>query len=291
MGYVAPFNYVAGREVIAVVGDSFVEGLMNNYADMLQSQIAERLSGSSVYAFGTAGASLSDYLGLGQFVRQQFPLRWVVIVIVAGDFTDAFAPQPGFFVWDAAQAPPMRLIPQIPASRLRKLVRSMAVVRYIRGNLRFSMSSFLHSSVKGVSEECRPQVLSDDDKRLMSQYASALPMSYGVPPSRIILVFDTDRTELYRSDGARTAPACPTRDALARAFLATEAQQDGEKVLDLGPVFSDYFVRYHRRVDYSPVDWHWNPIGHALVAQEVARMIQLSSDPDPQSDIETNTGE
>lgn len=291
MGYVAPFNYAAGREVIAVVGDSFVEGLMNNYADMLQSQIAQRLSGSSVYAFGTAGASLPDYLGLGRFVRRQFPLRWVVIVIVAGDFTDAFAPEPGFFVWDAAQTPPARFIPQSSASPLRKLVRSMAVVRYIRGNLRFSMTSFLHSSVKGAPEECRPQVLSDGDKRLISQYASALPMSYGVPPSRIILLFDPDRPELYRSDGAHTAPPCPTRDALARAFLAAQAQQDGQQVLDLGPVFSEYFVTYHRRVDYSPVDWHWNAIGHALAAQEVARVIQRSSTPGPQSGIKTNTGD
>jgi hypothetical protein len=39
------------------------------------------------------------------------------------------------------------------------------------------------------------------------------------------------------------------------------------------------------------IDWHWNAIGHALAAQEVARVIQRSSTPGPQSGIKTNTGD
>jgi hypothetical protein len=39
----------------------------------------------------------------------------------------------------------------------------------------------------------------------------------------------------------------------------------------MAPIFAAYFRATHQRVDYSPVDWHWNVIGNRLAASEVAR--------------------
>ena len=55
MGYAAPFDYVPGTSAVVVVGDSFVEGLMNWYADTLQGQLARQLTASPpILNFGTA---------------------------------------------------------------------------------------------------------------------------------------------------------------------------------------------------------------------------------------------
>src|SRR5207244_3839296 len=43
MGYVAPFPYRPGSDGIAVVGNSFIEGLMNRYEETLQGQLARLL--------------------------------------------------------------------------------------------------------------------------------------------------------------------------------------------------------------------------------------------------------
>src|SRR5437016_3814537 len=166
MGYVAPFPYRPGSDGIAVVGNSFIEGLMNRYEETLQGQLA-------------------------------------------------------------------RLLPDAPA--------------------------MLNFGVSGAS------------------LADRLPAAYGVPPERVILVFDADRAELYRSHGMSTSSSCATRDSVARNALATAAASRGEHVIDMGPVFAAYFKATGGRLDYSPSDWHWNAAGHRLAAAEVARIMRLGT--------------
>ena len=45
-------------------------------------------------------------------------------------------------------------------------------------------------------------------------------------------------------------------------------------VIDTYPVFRDYYVKTGRPLDRSPLDAHWNPAAHRLVAREVARIIE-----------------
>ena len=271
MGYVAPFEYPPHIESIAVVGDSFVEGATNEYRDTLQGQLAVRLADAlPVLNFGTSGASLADYIGLGPLVSQRFRVQWVIIVVVAGDFTDAFTPVPGFFRWSAERTPPVQLIPQTAGNAATKFLRTLALVRYMKGNLKVSPSHLLHTSVSVAPEPCAPQVLQPGDARLIESYADSLPAAYGVAASHVILIFDGDRHELYRSNGGSASEACPTRDGLARGLLAASAAARGERVIDMAPVFAAYFRATHQRVDYSPVDWHWNVIGNRLAANEVA---------------------
>ena len=73
-GYVAPFDYSPGSEgTVAVFGDSYVEGQMNDYADTLQGALNDNLkTRRTVLNFGTAGAEMPDYLGIAPLVRRDF---------------------------------------------------------------------------------------------------------------------------------------------------------------------------------------------------------------------------
>jgi len=285
MGYVAPFPYRPGSDGIAVVGNSFIEGLMNRYEETLQGQLARLLPDApAMLNFGVSGTSLADYIGLGPMVSRRFRVRWAVVVVVAGDFVDGFTPPPGYFGWNAGNAPPVQLRPQPVCSGAaslltctEKLVRLLAIVRYTRGNLRFDLRHFLHTSVKGAPRPCVPEGLQAGDADLLAAYADRLPAAYGVPPERVILVFDADRAELYRSHGMSTSTSCPTRDSVARNALAAAAASRGEHVIDMGPVFAAYFKATGGRLDYSPIDWHWNAAGHRLAAAEVARIMRLGA--------------
>ena len=285
LGYVAPFEYLPASAGIVVVGDSFVEGVVNEYADTLQGQLAQRLTDAPpVLNFGTSGASLSDYIGLGPMVSKSFRVQWVVILVVSGDFTDAFTPQPGFFVWSPDRTPPVRLIPQTATDPATKFLRTLAVVRYAKGNLKLSLSHLLHTSVTVAARPCVPAVLQPGDTRLIESYADSLPAAYGVAAAHVILIFDADRQELYRSNGARASEACPTRDGLARQLLARQAAAHGERAIDMAPIFAAYFRATHQRVDYSPIDWHWNVVGNRLAASEVARVVNGEAAEPPQRD-------
>jgi hypothetical protein len=278
MGYVAPFAYVPGTDAIAVVGNSFIEALMDRYQDTLQGQLAQDVHDApAILNFGSSGASLPDYIGLGPMVSGRFHVRWVVILVVGGDFVKGFTPQPGFFGWRAAATPPVELRPDRVRTGAMRLVRSLAIVRYVRGNLEFDMRHFLHTSVKGAPQACVRQGLQPGDVGLLAAYAEGLPAAYGLPPSRVILVFDSDRAELYRSYGASTESTCPTRDDLALHKLAEAAANRGEHVINMEPIFAAYFRSTGRRLDYSPLDYHWNAVAHRLAAAQVARVINRAT--------------
>jgi len=234
--------------------------------------------------FGVSGASLADYIGLGPMISRRFRVRWAVVVVVAGDFVGGFAPAPGYFGWNTGNTPSVQLRPQPVCTGAAplltctaKLVRWLAIVRYTRGNLRFDLRHFLHTSAKGAPRPCVPEGLQAGDADLLAAYADRLPAAYGVPPERVILVFDADRAELYRSHGMSTSSSCATRDSVARNALAAAAARRGEHVIDMGPVFAAYFKATGGRLDYSPSDWHWNAAGHRLVAAEVARIMRLGT--------------
>ena len=274
LGYVAPFAYLAGSEGIAVVGNSFIEGLMNRYQDTLQGQLARQVADApAILNFGVSGASLADYIGLGPIVSRRFHLRWAVILIVGGDFINGFRPAPGYFGWSASDAPPVRLRPDYVRTAAVKLFRSLAIVRYARGNLKFELHHFLHTSVEGAHRACMRGGLRAGDADLVAAYADSLPAAYGLPPSRVILVFDADRAELYRSNGMSAESGCPTRDGIALSTLAATAASRGMHVIEMEPIFTAYYRATGRRLDYTPFDYHWNAVAHGLAAAEVARVI------------------
>lgn len=279
MGYVAPFAYVPGSDAIAVVGNSFIEGQMNRYQDTLQGQLAQQVPNApAILNFGVSGAALPYYIGLGPMVSHRYRLSWVVILVVGGDFVKGFTPMQGLFGWNAADMPPVELRPDHVRTALVKLgvarlVRSLAIVRYVRGNLWFDLRHFLHTSISGAPHTCVREDLHPGDAELVAGFADGLPAAYGLPPSRVILVFDADRKELYRSHGASTVSSCPTRDDAALSALAAAAAKRGEHVINMGPAFAAYYRATGQRLDYSPMDYHWNAVAHGLAAAAVARVI------------------
>src|SRR5947207_141075 len=210
MGYVAPFPYRPGSDGIAVVGNSFIEGLMNRYEETLRGQLARLLPDApAMLNFGVSGTSLADYIGLGPMVSRRFRVRWAVVVVVAGEFVDGFTPQPGYFGWNAGNAPPVQLRPQPVCSGAaslltctEKLVMLLAIARYTRGNLSFDLRHFLHTSVKGAPRPCFPGGLQAGAADCLPAYADRLRAAYGVrsTPRRSVSV---------QSDG-------PAGDRLAR---------------------------------------------------------------------------
>ena len=89
-------------------------------------------------------------------------------------------------------------------------------------------------------------------------------------PSHVVLVFDSDRAAIY-SPNARTP--CPTDDTAALSLLGARAKAAGMHVIDTQPLFADFYRRTGQRLDYSPVDGHWNGNAHGLVARQIAEII------------------
>jgi hypothetical protein len=280
-GYAAPFDYVPGSKGVVIIGDSFVESLMNDYDDTLQGVLGRELAPQNVMAFGTINAALPHYLGVAQLVRRYFSPQWAVIVIIAGDYVDGFAKEPGFYHWAPDRTPPIEWVKEVDRSATQKVLRTVAVARYVRANLNFRWSRAvrLHRETDVRPPACVAASLSEQDERLIGEYASALPAALGLPASHVILVFDSDRKAMYAGLSREAAEACPTRDVLARERLMSVARTAGLQVIDSDPIFRRYYAATGQGVDYLPFDLHWNATGHRLIAEEVARVINPTALP------------
>lgn len=278
-GYASPHDYQPGRGDIAVFGDSYIEAMMNDHGDTLPGALNDYLrSPREVLSFGMSGAEMPDYLGTAALVRAEFSPEWAVFVITAGDFTNGFNAAPGFFEWDARRSPPIRLVPEIHRSEFSKFSRTVGLVRYLRGNLLLRPGEMIKlrrgaDHAAGASA-CRDEVLSNEDDLLLQAFARELPQALGLPPARVILVFDADRKRIYAGAAGNAMPRCRVRALLANERLAELARQSGMQVIDSEPVFRRHFEAGLGPLDRSPLDAHWNPAAHRLIAREVARVME-----------------
>lgn len=270
LGYVAPFDYVSGTRIVAVLGDSYVESLMNPYASTLQAQLERLLGGTiPVYNFGIGGSSLADYLGLAHLLKRGFVVHRLVVVIGEGDFIEGFARQPGHFFWSPDSDGLVESQPEVVRDALKKWLRGLALFRYVRGNLRLSAKALFKPHPGADASECVATGLLSGDRALIRAFVDTLPNAYGLPPERIVLLFDSEseRRAMYdRNPARRNVVACPTRDGRALEFLASEASRAGLQVAHLSPAFRRHFATTGERVDHSPDDWHWNAAAHRMAA-------------------------
>jgi hypothetical protein len=277
-GYVAPHDFVASASVIVVIGNSFVEGKMNRYEDTLQGRLPGLLQQAQpVYPFGTSGALMPHYLGLAGLIGQRFKPLWVVVVIIRGDFSQGFETGPGMYAWEPGGQPEVRLNPERSDSLQRRAARALTLPRYVREHLQFDSYRLMHPATVGVSAQpyCLTAELTAAEASIAQQYTSQLAAAAQVSPDHVILVLDSDRGAIYRGESG--VQSCHDNDNRALQELATSARLLGAHVVDSAPLFSAYYQRTGKRVDYSPLDSHWNGQAHAIVAAEVARIINAAN--------------
>jgi hypothetical protein len=277
MGYVAPFDYQPGSSGVFIVGDSFIEDMMNDYSQSIQGALPALLkSPLPVLNFGIAGGQMPNDLGVAALVGERFRPSWAVVVFTRGNFIRGLHPEPGYFRWTPTGPPGIELLPPRRHSKLALFVRSLAIVRYARANLRADPARLLAIHPGGGTPDSGCAAgLSQQDEARVRLMADNLPSEFKLPASRVILVFDADRESIYSPGNPNSETNCPTRDSLARALLAQAAAARGMGIIDMEPTFRAHFQASGEHFDYLPVDAHWNGTAHKLAAAEVARYINL----------------
>ncbi len=254
---------------------------MNDYHDTLQGTLNDYLkTPRTVMSFGMAGAEMPDYLGTAPLVRDEFAPQWAVIVITAGDFTRGFKAAPGYFEWEpdryaphpaGAGDPPLGH-GQAAAHRGTDPLRCAAICRYDRKS---SSACTARAAESGKPPRAVPRYLSSAGRgaadRLCARTAGGARVGAGSASSwcstRIAEVLAPGK--LPGSPGSQ----CALRGTLANDRLREIAAQAGMHVIDSVPVFQRHVAAGLGPVDRSPLDPHWNPAAHRLMAQEVARVI------------------
>lgn len=284
-GHVAPFDFRARSRPVIVMGDSYVESLMNDYADSLQGQLGRRLeTPESVYGFGVSGASASDYVALAQMVRAEFEPTAAVILVTDGDLSESLQRAVGtrYLIRDAGRLAlkyePIREVPL--SSRIRDAIGDISLHRYFQINLHFAAADVLKVFRADAPRRAiapAPDKRLDEQREVADWFLTALPSSLGLQPRCIVLLLDADRYAIYKPDLASVPKDVPE----ARAYLAEEARRRGFMVQDMEPVFRQRYAQQRQKFDHWPIDRHWNRLGHGIAAEEAYRMLVSGRDPGP----------
>jgi lysophospholipase L1-like esterase len=278
-GYVSPFDYQGVTHGVAVFGDSFVESLMNDYSEALAGALSRILGPRlPVMNFGMSNSAMAHYLGSAALIASRFHPDAAVVVVGVNDFTSSFKSEPGRFHWARGAKFPVELAPERGSSATRRLLRSLALTRYVRGSLRMTPRTLFReqSTNEAATPPCHDEVLSAEDRALIQAFVERFASALGVAPERVVLVFDSDRQSIYQRKPMQSA--CVTRDSLANQLAAALARRAGYHVVDTKPIFDEYYARTRHQVDYLPEDGHWNAEGHKLVAQRVASILRTQLD-------------
>ena len=272
-GHLAPFDFVKNSRPVLVLGDSFIEAQALRYQDTLQGQLA-RFAGAvvPVYGMGFAGNSIAEYLAIAGLTKDEFKPRAAVVLMIDGDISEAIGAARLHYYFDFKDGQPsLQYQPSGGAStarRIRESIGDSALYRYVYSNLRFSPDQVLRSlntpsDGNGDGDKKGPNDLSRS-QAVVDVFLGEFSARSGIPVQCTVFLFDTDRADIY--DKSHQRAAGKDTDELT-AYFAARARRAGYQVVELRPLFVSHYGRYQQRFDFSPLDNHWNWLGHKLAAE------------------------
>ena len=90
---------------------------------------------------------------------------------------------------------------------------------------------------------------------------------------RIIFLVDGDRNAIYQKiPGSKTDEQQQDVDLFLRL-----AKERGFETIDMQPIFEQHWLDYHERMDFLPIDGHWNPVAHRLAADAILKKLEKRS--------------
>lgn len=268
--------------LLAVIGDSFVEAVMVPFAQTGVARLADSVGAAGrVYGFGTSGSSLSQYLAYARYVRDTFHPTALTVVIVGNDFDESlrtYKNEPGLHYFAESPGGELTLTRlDRPVPWWRDLVggSSLAMYLYVNLEIRDVWKRFAYRP--GQSAISRPRFVGNtaaeataervaDSDRVIDAFLRQLPGMAGLPVSRIALVVDAPRPELY--DASALEAVSDSYFSIMRAHLIDRARAGGFEVLDMQPAFLTDYAQRRLRFEY-PDDNHWNGTGHEVFARVV----------------------
>jgi lysophospholipase L1-like esterase len=267
---------------IAVIGDSYVEAFAvpfdASFAELTQRNLGSRGCPVEVYRFGISGAPFSQYLQVLQREALDFRPDWVVVSLVHNDFTESFEFKQGRYTSSflklsiSGDRVKQEISPRPYDPGLWDLLRLTATFRYLYYTQHVNLG-LIRDMVLGAAPKNYQANIDVDatmrrmhNVRIATDYLigrmAAVAKAHGV---NLLFVMDGDRQLIY--DGVKDDGQA--RPLAINKLVGELTARHGVPFIDLHPHFARDWQQ--RRVHFENVDdWHWNAVGHRLVADVLA---------------------
>ena len=266
-GFANSRDFSDGAQVL-VVGNSFVESLMLDYPNTLQGQLEKKLGGA-VLAAASSGNTLADTLELVRYYVPRTHPRTVVLLIDSGNMNGLLAPSArghSHFVIDGNSVGVQHNA--YVESSLKQLVSRSALARYVYYNLK--LPDWLSNTLRhgGAAQAAAPALATAARSAVLDYYLSQLQAIGAGAGVRFVFVLDGERNVLYDPLHAKANWLGDNRP-----FLIAQLARYRFDVVDMQPVMAQHWASQRERLDFLPMDGHWNQVAQGLAAQQVAVML------------------
>lgn len=257
-----------------VIGDSFIESFMLDYPESIQGRLDAALG--RVYAASASGNGLADALQLARHFLPQTRAKTVVLFTEPWDMraiATGSTPGHNHFTF-GPDGVGVQHTPYV-TPKLRAYLLKSALLRYAYYNLKLpdwiisKGGKPMGAAPMAGAQEVRMRQRRDAALDYLMAELGKLQREYG---TRFVFLVDSDRDVLYSNGRAKSNWVGDERDV-----LMTQARRHGFAVVDMQPVFASHWDRYRERMDWLPMDGHWNSVGHRLAADEVLKVIRAEA--------------
>jgi hypothetical protein len=261
-GFPDDVDYAPNHQPIAVIGDSFVQSLMLPYPETLQGQLGRLLKTANhpVYSFGVPGYSLASYIGGAEYASKTFQPQLFVFLLTEEDITSSLTTKTGGSYFLNSRNLELEFKPTTP-SQVTKIILKSALVRYLIFHLQIKPPGSVAKAAQVKTD--LPSVT-----QLSHRLLNNLEQKSTVRPDNTIFIIDCDHDQIYAH---QPQPQISPGNQLA--LFAQIAQARGYNTVDTLPLFTRQYQQSHRRLDFKPLDIHWNQQAHQLVAEAVYPLI------------------
>ncbi|QGZ41774.1 hypothetical protein IP92_00765 [Pseudoduganella flava] len=252
-----------------VLGDSFIESFMNRYEDTVQGRLDAAVG--EVYAAAASGNTLADALVLSRHFLPLTHAKHIIVFVEPGDLRAIEQPAGrghNHFTFDGATVG-LHQVPYVEPAARRLVVKS-ALARYVYYQLK------LPELTKGGTTKAwdkpdsaalaRHREYRDRALAFLMTELDKLRREYG---TEFVFLVDGDRNAIYSHGKAE-----PNWLGDDREQLFAEVRKHGFGLVDMQPLFAEHWQRYHERMDFLPMDGHWNPVAHKLAADKVLEVME-----------------
>ena len=248
-GYISTEDYHPAAHPVLIIGDSFIQAAALNEQNHLAAHLNKAL-GTPVYPLYESGADLADYLALFNWGITEFQPKAVLLLISEKDVLEAKTPEAGSYHFQCtADGCTHQRIDKPTPGLVNRLLNSSKLFRYLFDNLKIIPN--LRKTTEKPPTATANAEQNKFDQMLVDYFLAEVDKTIG--KQKIVFLIKPEYTN----------PGKPE----SHLFKAT-AQAQGFKVIDLQDVFSASHNQ-GTRLDFMPLDAHWNETAHHLTAQAV----------------------
>ncbi len=260
-----------GKPVVAVLGDSQIEGFYVTWGENITQRLAARgLGRFDGYAYGGSGFKMAQFLAIVRYLaREKIEPAVVVMATIQGDLSGSLenlgARRGTQYTvrYDAATGKFEDIAPKpYETTPLRRFMRESALMRYLVFNARMDLLGGQGGPEPGLVGGVVTAEADPANAELFDRYVehAIAEVAAQLPGSKLVFLMDANRMALYRGDD-------PVRVVALSAILQRACARHPETVLcvDLAEPFAQDWKATGERLQIEQ-NLHWNAKGHDLAA-------------------------